>query len=285
VTFPVTAYIRLTRLDRTIGVLLLYILPSWWGITLASHDTLNLKFLILFAIGVTIIRGAGCTLNDWADKDFDRHVARTKTRPLASEELPPNHALVFFCLQGLAGLVLLVCFFPMRCWPLSLIQLALLTLYPFMKRITYWPQLILGFAINFGVIFGAVAVAPVEAINWPALLCLYGAGIAWTIGYDTIYALQDKEDDLKIGIKSTAIRFGEQIKPALSTSYGVMFFLLGSVGYFAGGSLFYYSIVGIGILVTASQLFYLDPTNPAQCQNIFANPYLGWLVWGALLGL
>ncbi len=281
----VNAYIRLTRLDRPIGVLLLYILPCWWGITFAAPDSLNLKFLFLFAIGATLIRGAGCTFNDLVDRDIDAQVARTKTRPLATGELSPRQAFIFFCLQCLGGLAILVFFLPPRCWPLSLVELTLLALYPFMKRITYWPQLILGFAMNFGVIFGAVAVAPYEAINWVPLLSLYGAGIAWTMGYDTIYALQDKEDDLKIGVKSTAIRFGDHIKHALGISYGIMFSLLMVVGYGVKAGIAYYGILGVGILITTIQVVYLNPTNPSQCQKIFANPYLGWLIWGALLSL
>jgi 4-hydroxybenzoate polyprenyltransferase len=283
VSFPVKAYISLSRLDRPIGVLLLYILPCWWGITFAAPGALNLKLLMLFAIGATIIRGAGCTFNDWIDQDIDRHVARTKMRPLARGELSSHQALFFFFFQCLAGLAILVFFLPQRSWSLSLVELALFASYPFMKRITYWPQLILGFAINFGVIFGAVASAPYEAIHWPALLSLYGAGIAWTMGYDTIYALQDKDDDLKIGVKSTAIRFGNHIKSALVVSYSVMFSLLMNVGYLTGASLYYYSIITVGILITLRQIYYLNPTNTTMCQKIFANPYLGWVIWGALL--
>ncbi|MDF3033982.1 MAG: ubiA [Alphaproteobacteria bacterium] len=278
------AYFRLTRLDCPLGILLLYILPCWWGITLAAPHDLNVKLLLLFALGATLVRGAGCTFNDLIDRKIDAQVARTKRRPLASGELSPRQGFIFFCLQCLGGLCVLL-YLPPRCWPLSLVELIFLTLYPFMKRMTYWPQLILGFAMNFGVIFGAVAALPYEDINWPATLSLYGAGIAWTVGYDTIYALQDKEDDLKIGVKSTAIRFGDQVKLALILTYGVMFALLAYVGYGARGGFAYYSLIGFGILVTSAQLFHLDPANAAQCQKIFAHPYLGWLVWGALLTL
>src|SRR5262245_49679905 len=117
VSHPVNAYLRLTRLDRPLGILLLYILPCWWGITLAAPYTLNLKFLLLFALGATIIRGAGCTFNDLIDRDIDAQVTRTKARPLASRELSPHQAMMFFCLQGLGGLAILL-FLPPRCWPL-----------------------------------------------------------------------------------------------------------------------------------------------------------------------
>jgi len=278
------AYFQLTRLDRPLGILLLYILPCWWGITLADPLSLNTKLLALFALGATFIRGAGCTFNDIIDQDIDRHIARTQKRPLAQGKLSLFQAMMFFCLQGIGGLIVLF-YLPYRCWLLSSVQLVLLLLYPFMKRMTYWPQLFLGFAMNFGVVFGAVATIPLKLINWPAVLSLYGAGIAWTIGYDTIYALQDKEDDLKIGVKSTAILFDNHIKLALTISYGMMFALLAYVGYLAKGGFAYYSIIGLGMVATAGQLFYLNPSDPTQCQKTFTNPYLGWLVWGGLLSL
>lgn len=231
------------------------------------------------------MRSAGCTFNDLIDRDIDTKVSRTKMRPIASGEISFHQALIFFGIQCLGGLAVLLAL-PFRCWPLSLVGLALLALYPFMKRITHWPQLILGFAFNWGVIFGAAATVPYEALNWPAILSLYGAGIAWTIGYDTIYALQDKEDDLKIGVKSTAIRFGNYVKPALGICYGIMFALLGCVGYWMNGDVVYYGLIGLGMLVTAFSLFRLNPNDTNDCQNAFnANPYLGWLVWGALLTL
>jgi 4-hydroxybenzoate polyprenyltransferase len=271
-----------------VGILLL-MLPCWWGVTLASSFAnphfLNLYFLLLFALGSLFMRGAGCTFNDLIDQDIDAKVARTKRRPLANGEISSHQALLFFGVQCLAGLAVLVAL-PARCWPLSLIGLALLALYPFMKRITHWPQLILGFAFNLGIIFGAAAVAPYEVLNWPAILSLYGAGIAWTVGYDTIYALQDREDDLMIGVKSTAIRFGNHVKLALSISYGIMFALLGNVSYWVKGGVAYYGLIGLCILATAYRLYCLDSNDANGCQKAFnANAYLGWLVWGALLTL
>lgn len=281
----VNPYIRLTRLDRPFGILMLYIFPCWWGITLASPHGFNLSLLLLFALGATFIRGAGCTFNDLMDRDIDRQVARTKTRPLASGEISPFHAFAFFCLQGMAGLMVLL-YLPARCWPLSLVQLGFLVIYPLMKRITYWPQLILGFAINFGVIFGAVAAMPYEALNWPAVLSLYGVGIVWTVGYDTIYALQDKEDDLKIGVKSTAIRFGENVKGSLFALYGLMFALLAFVGYGAKGNVAYGCLIAASAFVTAIQLHRFDPNKSTDYSKMFqANAYLGGLIWVALLCL
>ncbi|MGV8949101.1 MAG: 4-hydroxybenzoate octaprenyltransferase [Candidatus Paracaedibacter sp.] len=282
------AYIRLSRLHRPIGIVLL-MLPCWWGVTLASSFTishsLNLYFLLLFALGSLFMRGAGCTFNDLIDRNIDAKVARTKMRPLANGEISSRQALIFFGAQCLGGLGVLMAL-PLRCWPLSLVGLALLALYPFMKRITHWPQFILGFAFNLGVIFGAVAVAPYQELNWIAILSLYGAGIAWTMGYDTIYALQDIADDLKIGVKSTAIQFGNHVKLALSISYGIMFALLGNVGYLATGGIAYFWLMGFGVLVTMYRLYLLNPHDTNDCQKAFnANAYLGWLVWGALLTL
>jgi 4-hydroxybenzoate polyprenyltransferase len=271
-----------------VGIVLL-MLPCWWGVTLASSfekpHLLNLNLLLLFALGSLFMRGAGCTFNDLIDRDIDAKVTRTKMRPLANGEISPRQALLFFGLQCLGGLAVLV-ILPQRCWPLSLAGLALLALYPFMKRMTHWPQLILGFAFNLGVIFGAAAVAPFEALNWAAICSLYGAGIAWTIGYDTIYALQDKEDDLKIGVKSTAIQFGRHVKLALSLSYAIMFALLANVGYWAKGGIAYYGLMTLCMLFTAYRLRYLNPNDTKDCQKAFnANSYLGWLVWAVLLTL
>lgn len=275
-------YLRLARLHHPVGIFLL-MLPCWWGVALAAPRTLNLKLLLLFAGGATLMRGAGCTFNDLIDQDIDRQVSRTKMRPLANGELSSRQALIFFLFQCWGGLVVLF-YLPARCWPLGLVGLGLLVLYPFMKRITYWPQLLLGSAFNLGVIFGVVAVLPYEAINWPVTLGLYGAGIAWTLAYDTIYALQDKEDDLKIGVKSTAIRFGDHVKIALTALYGLMFALLAYVGYENQGSSLYYALMGAGALATAIRLYRFHPANPSECRKAFhANPYLGWLVWGALL--
>lgn len=278
------AYIRLSRLHRPVGILLL-MLPCWWGVTLANPQEFNFKLLLLFSLGAIFMRSAGCVLNDFVDQDIDRHVHRTKSRPLASGELSKKQAFAFFILLCLGGLGVLLAL-PRRCWPVAILGLLLLTIYPFMKRITFWPQVILGFAFNLGIIFGTVAVLPYEAINWPATLCLYGAGIAWTVAYDTIYALQDKEDDLKIGVKSTAIRFGNHVKAALYFFYGLMLGLLGLVGYLVNAGIIYYGILSLSALFTLIQLYQLNISNTGSCLKLFnTNPYLGWLVWAGLLAL
>jgi 4-hydroxybenzoate polyprenyl transferase len=260
-------------------------LPCWWGVTLANPQELNIKLFFLFALGALFMRSAGCVFNDLIDKNIDKHVTRTKMRPLASGELSSQKALLFFCLLCLGGLAVLLSL-PIRCWPIGIIGLLLLAIYPFMKCITYWPQVVLGFAFNLGVIFGAVAVLPYESINWPATLCLYGAGIAWTVAYDTIYALQDIEDDLKIGVKSTAIRFGNHVKMALYLSYGMMFALISIAGHLSNAREMYYAIIFSVALISFIILYPLDISKPSDCLKLFnANPYLGWMVWAALLAL
>jgi 4-hydroxybenzoate polyprenyltransferase len=290
----VNTYVRLSRLDRPVGILLL-MLPCWWGVALASPLEIHWGsywgivfekdwgLLLLFAFGATFMRGAGCIWNDLADRNIDRHVVRTQHRPLATGEISVTRALIYFtlhCMGGLAVLLLL----PIRCWPLSLLGLALLATYPFMKRITYWPQLMLGFAFNLGVIFGVIALLPYADVHWPAVIALYGAGITWTIGYDTIYALQDLEDDLKIGVKSTAILFGEKVKVALILIYGFLFGLLGLVGYLEKAGTVFYSLIGIAAFLTGLVLLCLNPHNVPSCLKTFkANARLGWIIWVALL--
>jgi 4-hydroxybenzoate polyprenyltransferase len=278
------AYVRLSRLHRPTGILLL-MLPCWWGVTLANPHEFNFKLLFLFALGAAVMRSAGCVFNDLIDQKIDRRVERTKTRPLATGELSKRQAFIFsiiLCLGGLGVLLML----PSRCWPLATVGLLLLAIYPFMKRITHWPQVVLGFAFNLGVIFGAVAVATYETINWPATLCLYGAGIAWTMAYDTIYALQDKEDDLKIGVKSTAIKFGNHVKFALYLSYGLMFGLLSVVGYLTNAHGIYYGFMLLGAIATYIILYPLNINDSSACLKVFdTNPYIGWWVWVGLLFL
>ena len=285
-------FLRLGRLHQPAGIFLL-LLPCWWGIALAARNSLtfseNVRLLLIFAAGATIMRGAGCTLNDLIDRRIDRQVSRTRSRPLAGGEVPPSRAMLFFILQCLMGAGILL-HLPARCWIFAPPALGLLALYPYMKRITHWPQLVLGLAFNIGVFFGATAVLPFSLVNWPALLCLYAAGIAWTVGYDTIYALQDKADDLKIGVRSTAILFGRDVKTALCICYGLMFALLGAAcflaSFLAAGGIACLLALGAAALLTALKLINFSPVNPKTFAKAFKdNIYLGLLVWIALLCL
>jgi 4-hydroxybenzoate polyprenyltransferase len=199
-------YLKLARLDRPIGTWLL-LFPCWWGLALASKGWPDPELLIAFALGSVVMRGAGCTYNDMVDREFDARVERTRRRPLPSGAISLRAAAVFLALQLLAGLAILFTFNTITI-ALGIASLALVFTYPFMKRVTWWPQAFLGLTFNWGVLMGWSAVT--GDISLPALL-LYTGAIAWTIGYDTIYAHQDKEDDALIGLRSTALLFGPQV--------------------------------------------------------------------------
>ena len=182
--------------------------------------------MALFAIGALVMRGAGCTLNDIVDRNFDGNVARTATRPIPSGAVTVRQALAFMVLLSLIGLVILLQFNAVAV-AVGVVSLLLVAVYPFMKRVTYWPQAVLGLTFNWGALLGWAAVR--GDLGVPSLV-LYGAGIFWTLGYDTIYAHQDKEDDALIGVKSTAILFGETTRLWLYSFYGMSVSLLGVSG-------------------------------------------------------
>jgi 4-hydroxybenzoate polyprenyltransferase len=215
-------YFRLARIDRPIGTWLLLI-PCWWGLALATVSILgpdpiiSVWYALLFAVGSVVMRAAGCAWNDILDRDFDGRVARTAMRPIPSGAISVRQALAFMGLMALVGLAVLLAFnlFTML---LATASLVLVALYPLMKRITYWPQAFLGITFNWGILVGWAAVA--GGLAAPALW-LYAAAICWTIGYDTIYAHQDKDDDALIGLKSTALKFGTRTRPMLFLFYGL----------------------------------------------------------------
>uniref|UniRef100_A0A8C7LQ81 4-hydroxybenzoate polyprenyltransferase, mitochondrial n=1 Tax=Oncorhynchus kisutch TaxID=8019 RepID=A0A8C7LQ81_ONCKI len=211
---PMKPYLRLMRLDKPIGTWLLY-LPCTWSIGLAADPGClpHLGMLTLFGTGALLMRGAGCTINDMWDKDFDKKVARTATRPIAAGEITQMQALVFLGGQLSLALGVLLC---LNYYSIALgaASLSLVVTYPLMKRITYWPQLVLGLTFNWGALLGWSAV--IGSCEWSVCLPLYFSGVMWTLIYDTIYAHQDKDDDIRVGVKSTALRFQEQTKPWLS---------------------------------------------------------------------
>ena len=200
-------YAQLARLDRPIGWWLL-LLPGWWSLALAAPERPPIGLFFLFWLGAVVMRGAGCTLNDIVDRNYDGAVERTRGRPIPSGRVAVWQAIVFLVLQLSIGAAVL---FAMN-WlavGLGVSILVIVAAYPFMKRITYWPQLFLGLNFNWGALVAWAAVT--GRVGWPAVL-LYLAGIAWTLHYDTIYAHQDKADDIAIGVKSTALRFGAKSK-------------------------------------------------------------------------
>jgi 4-hydroxybenzoate polyprenyltransferase len=210
-------YIQLARLDRPIGWWLL-LLPCWWSSALATSSlgrTPNPLHLILLLFGAMAMRGAGSTYNDLVDRDIDAKVERTRNRPLASGRLDPRRALAFLVLECLVGLAVLLCFnwFAVA---VGFASLVIVAVYPFTKRITSWPQAVLGLAFAWGGLMGWAAI--MGSLAWPAFL-IYAAAILWTMGYDTIYALQDIRDDSIVGVRSTARLFGGSVRPAV----GVLF--------------------------------------------------------------
>ncbi|KAF4527522.1 hypothetical protein B566_EDAN015622 [Ephemera danica] len=277
-------YLRLMRWDRPIGTWLLF-WPCGWSIALSSVPGClpDFKTLALFGIGAWIMRGAGCTINDMWDKDIDSKVSRTKDRPLVSGDITKSEALVF--LSGQLGFGLLV-LLQMNWFSVLLgaSSLGLVIVYPLMKRITYWPQLMLGMTFNWGALLGWAAVR--GSCDWSVCLPLYVAGVCWTIIYDTIYAHQDKVDDLVHGIKSTAIKFGGSTKLWL-TSFGVsMTGALTLVGVQSDQTWPYFTSVGIVTAHLAYQIYTLNINNPTDCaQKFISNHHVGLVLFlGIVIG-
>ena len=276
-------YARLARLERPIGWWLL-LWPCWWSTALAADAAgarwPNLWHLVLFLIGAVAMRGAGCTYNDIVDRDIDDKVARTRSRPIPSGQVSVGQAKAFLIAQALVGLAVLLQFNGFSI-VLGIASLGIVAVYPFMKRITDWPQAVLGLAFSWGGLMGWAATF--GELDWPAGL-VYLASILWTIGYDTIYAHQDKEDDAIVGVRSTARLFGARTKPALGILYGGAVFALavafGMVGVGTAG------LVGLAAFAIhlASQIARLDIDDPDLCLRLFrSNEYAGWLLFLGLV--
>jgi len=254
-------YLKLMRLDRPIGTWLL-LLPCWWSTALAdTGDWPDWWLMLLFGIGAIVMRGAGCTYNDIVDRDFDARVARTATRPIPSGQINVAQAVVFMVCLMLAGLAILLQFNMTAIW-LGVLSLTLVFTYPLMKRVTYWPQVVLGLAFNWGALMGWAAVR--GALD-PAAFVLYAAGILWTLGYDTIYAHQDKEDDALIGIKSTALKLGPRTRPWLFMFYGGSAVLIAVAGALAGLGWPFWLVWIAGLGHLGWQAAKVDIDNPADC--------------------
>jgi 4-hydroxybenzoate polyprenyltransferase len=266
-------YAQLARWDRPIGWQLL-MWPCFWSAALAAnaaraagHAVFGelVWHLVLFFVGAVAMRGAGCTYNDLIDHEIDMKVARTRSRPLPSGRVSRSQAKTFLVLQALVGLLVLLCFNAFSIF-LGILSLAIVAVYPFAKRFTDWPQFFLGMAFSWGAlmgwstVFGSLSFAPIA---------LYVAAICWTIGYDTIYALQDKEDDAIVGVRSTARLFGDSAKIWLALFFAATV-LLAAIAFLAAGI----GLLGwLGLLVAAFmfgyQLLMLDIRDPAQCLDLF----------------
>ena len=275
-------YLRLARLDRPIGSWLL-LMPCWWSAGLAGMHSGHVPspwHIVLFFIGAFAMRGAGCTWNDLVDRNLDGLVERTRSRPIPSGQVTIAQATVFMLAQALVGLLVLIQFNRFTVLT-GLASLLVVVIYPFMKRITHWPQIFLGLAFSWGALMGWPAAF--GRLDWPALV-LYAGSICWVIGYDTIYAHQDREDDLLIGVKSTALLFGERTPSMLAGFYACAVVLIAAAGFMAGGGMIFAAgLIAFGAHL-AWQVTRLDIDDPAHCLMLFkSNRDAGLILFGAML--
>lgn len=273
-------YALLARIDRPIGTWLLF-LPGLWGILLARAESADtLRLVLLFAAGSVAMRAAGCVVNDLWDRDIDRRVTRTANRPLASGAIRPRQALVFVAILLLAGLaVLLQLNRPAQV--MGVASLVLVGLYPLAKRVTHWPQLMMGFTFGFGAPLGYVAAS---GRFDSAGAALYAAAILWDLGFDTIYAHQDREDDALLGVGSTALLFGTRTRPFLAACYIGTILALAFSCWFAGGGPWAFVALAVPAALLGRQVVRLDIDDPAGCLRLFrANREVGIAVALALL--
>lgn len=276
-------YLRLARVDRPVGFYLLA-LPCFWSVGLAGLHAgaayPDPVLLLLFAIGAVVMRGAGCTYNDIVDRDIDAQVARTRSRPLPSGQVSLTGAFVFMLAQCLIGLSVLLSLNGFSIW-LGFAVVPIVALYPFMKRISHWPQAVLGLAFNWGALMGWAAV--MGRLDW-APVALYVGAVAWTIGYDTIYAHQDREDDALIGMKSTALRFGASTRSWLSGFYAVTILAMGIAGWLAGAGPVFFTGLAFACGQLVWQIATLDINDADNCLARFkSNRDFGLIVFFAIL--
>ncbi|GLK56098.1 4-hydroxybenzoate octaprenyltransferase [Methylopila capsulata] len=276
-------FLRLARADRPIGAWLLF-WPCAWSVGLAAAaagwSASNLLHLALFAVGSVAMRGAGCTYNDLVDRDIDAKVARTRSRPLPSGQVTAKGAALFLAAQLLVGLLVLVALPPFAIL-VGVCSVLPVALYPFMKRITWWPQAMLGVCFGWGALMGWAAAF--ESLGAAPLL-LHGAAFVWIIGYDTIYAHQDKEDDALVGVGSTALLFGDRTRPILAGLYAGAVALLALAVHAAGGG----AVAYLGVAAFAAhcgwQVKALDIADPTLCLKLFkSNRDAGALIFLGLL--
>ncbi len=274
-------YGRLARWDRPIGTWLL-LFPCWWSVALAAppHWGNMVGWMALFAVGAIAMRGAGCTWNDIVDRKVDAGVERTRGRPLPSGELKLRHALIWMALQLLVGAAIL---FKLNKFAggVALASLVLVAIYPAMKRLTSWPQLVLGLAFNWGALVGYAALT--GTLSWAAV-ALYAGGVAWTMVYDTIYAMQDQRDDAVVGVRSTARRFANAPRRWLSAFAVLALLAWGLAGHLASLGLLYDAVLIVIALHFGWQIAFLKPHDQADCLAKFkANAQVGALLTLAVI--
>jgi 4-hydroxybenzoate polyprenyltransferase len=276
-------YLRLARFDRPIGAWLL-LFPCWWSQALAErslgHAHPDLHLLALFFVGAFVMRGAGCVYNDIVDRDFDARVARTASRPIPSGQVSLPAAWALLIALSLIGLAVLVQFTPATIL-LGAASLVLVAIYPFSKRFTWWPQVVLGLTFKWGALVGWSAVTGALA---PAALALYAGAVLWTIGYDTIYAHQDKADDRALGLKSSALHLADATRPWVAAFYTGAWLLWLLAGWLAGASLvFFFAMLAVAAHL-GRQVVSVDIDDPANCLAHFrSNRDLGFLLTAAIV--
>lgn len=272
-------YLRLMRLDHPTGIFLL-LWPCWWAIGFAMNDIVPWELFILFAVGSVFMRSAGCIVNDMIDRKLDANVERTVTRPLASGEIKIWQALAVLAVLLFISFCLLM-FLNRTTIILGYIILVPIAIYPLMKRITYWPQLFLAFTFNWSILMGWAAVR--DEVTLQAII-LYFAGFLWTVGYDTIYSHQDKEDDAALGLKSTALRFGHNTKRFLAVLYAGTIILLWLSGIISKMGLFFHVFLMLGAFQLFWQVMTLELDSPESCMKKFrSNRLFGLLIFIAII--
>ncbi len=258
-------YLLLARMDRPIGIWLL-LLPGAWGIFLAGPPAgETIRLLLLFATGSLVMRAAGCIVNDMWDRDLDRLVARTAGRPLAAGLLSMRQAALLLAAALVAGLAVLLQLRPL-CWALGAASLLLVALYPLAKRVTWWPQLVMGFTFGFGAPMGYAAAYGSHPAAWAAI---YAAAIAWDLGFDTIYGFQDIEDDMIAGIKSTSRRFAHAPRRFVGCCYAATIGALALAGFLSGARAWFWPALTVPAALLAWQVVRLECANPAACLRLF----------------
>ena len=283
-TQNINLFIELTRLKKPIGFMLLF-WPCAWGLTLAYNFENDIyvyfKYLILFFFGSVLMRSAGCIINDIVDKNYDKKVERTKSRPIASEKVSVKLGLVYAVMLCLIAFVVLIQFNKLTIF-MALLSMPLAFTYPLMKRFTYWPQLFLGITFNYGLVLAWIAVT--NKIDLAPIIFYFGA-IFWTLGYDTIYGYQDIKDDEIIGVKSTSIKFKNNPKKFLILCYSITAFCLIILGFIMQFNNFYF----LTLLITFCHLFLyqiksLDTKSPENCLKMFkGNNFVGLLIFTNIL--
>ncbi len=272
-------YAVLIRLDRPIGWWLL-LLPGWWGIMLGANGVTGMyaadwRLMIMFLIGAVIMRGAGCIVNDLWDRNLDKQVARTKMRPLASGQIPLLNAIMFLFFMLFTAFIILL----QTSWVtigLGMLSLVFIAAYPLMKRITWWPQAFLGLTFNFSALMGWGAAT--HHLGFEPFI-LYAAGFFWTLGYDTVYAHQDKKDDALVGIKSTALLFGERSKFWVGIFYAASISLIALASFLAGSGLISLAVLALPAIHLFRQVMDWDMDDPENSLIIFkSNRNFGLLV-------